>query len=298
MDTVQISSAAVNDSIRLITPEPRHLQEMGHVCFDAFRCVHDRHGFPRDFPDLDSAVKVVSLIRGLDKVFAIAAEDRDQIVGSNFLLTTDEVGGVGPISIHPEWQGNGLGRRLMQAVLDHATERGVHRVRLLQDSFNTASLSLYASLGFDVQETVGVLRAPSADLPDSTVRLASSPDFEAMSQLCRGIYRVGRKNEVAEWSRLGIPTLVRESGGRITGYLLPGMLGHGVAETQADALALIRQVALYSPPGMDLFFVPLRNTVLYRAALKAGARLVKVMTLMSWGPYQAPKGIWMPSVLY
>ena len=40
----------------------------------------------------------------------------------------------------------------MRGVLDYANSIGMEQVRLLQDSFNTKSLSLYASLGFDVRE--------------------------------------------------------------------------------------------------------------------------------------------------
>src|SRR5688572_24831443 len=135
--------------IELITPEQQHVTELGRICFDAFRSIHDRHGFPRDFPDVDTAVTVVGLLTELPDVVGVAARLEGRLAGSNFILLSDSVGGIGPITVEPAFQGRGLGRRLMQAVLDHAEERGVERVRLLQDSFNTASLSLYASLGFD-----------------------------------------------------------------------------------------------------------------------------------------------------
>lgn len=92
--------------------------------------------------------------------------------------------------------------------------------------------------------------------------------------------------------------LVRETGGHIRGYLSPGMIGHGVAETEADALALIGQLSRHASPGRDLFFLPLRQTSLYRAAMHAACRLIKVMNLLTRGPYEEPKSIWMPSILY
>jgi hypothetical protein len=159
----------------------------------------------------------------------------------------------------------------MQAVLDHVAHRGIERVRLMQDSFNTASLSLYASLGFDVREPIGVMRTPPPAATDSTIRLATATDEPALDELGRRFYKVSRRGEVAEWSSHGIPTLVREVDGRVRGYLLPGMLGHGVAETEADALALIAQISRHAPPGMDLFFLPLRQTSLYRSAPAAGS---------------------------
>lgn len=284
--------------IELIQPERQHVPELGRICFEAFRSIHDRHGFARDFPDVEAAVKVVGLMSDSPGVFGVVAREGERLLGSNFLLLTDSVGGVGPITIDPTFHGRGVGRRLMQAVLDHAAQRGIERVRLMQDSFNTASLSLYASLGFDAREPVGVLSAPPAGPVDPTIRLATESDLPALGRLSAQLYKVRRAGEVAHWMGKGIPFLMRETDGEIRGYLGPGKLGHGVMQTEADALALIGQLARHAPPGMEKFFLPLRLSSLYRAALQSGCRLIKVMTLMTRGPYEAPEGIWMPSVLY
>ena len=34
------------------------------------------------------------------------------------------------------------------------------------------------------------------------------------------------------WLRLKFPVLLREVGGRLTGYLVPGKIGHGVAQSE------------------------------------------------------------------
>jgi len=36
----------------------------------------------------------------------------------------------------------------------------------------------------------------------------------------------------------------------------------------------------------------------YRAVLKSGHRLRKIMTYMTLGPFEQPDGIWMPSIGY
>ena len=95
----------------------------------------------------------------------------------------------------------------------------------------------------------------------------------------------------------GFAVLMHEAQGRIHGYLAPGKVGHGVAETEAVALALISQISLHAGPGWDIFFCPLRNTSLYRAALKSGCRLSKIMTLMTLGRTESRPG-WMPSIAY
>jgi GNAT superfamily N-acetyltransferase len=284
--------------VELIRPEAQHVPELGRICFEAFRQVSEGHGFERDFPDAETAAKVISLILSLPTSFGVAAQLGQQLVGSNFLLLTDGVAGVGPITVDPAYHGRGIGRRLMQVVLDYARANGFERVRLLQDSFNTASLSLYASLGFDVREPIGMMQAAPTAAPDKTVRLAGTQDLPMLEDLCVRFYRVSRRNELAAWLPLGIPVVVREVQGRIRGYLVPGKLGHGVAETEADALALMGQISRYAPPGMNGFFCPLRNTSLYRAALRSGCRLSKVMTLMTVGPYEEPAPVWMPSIAF
>jgi len=45
----------------------------------------------------------------------------------------------------------------MQGVLAHADRSGMTQVRLLQDAFNTKSISLYASLGFEARVPIGLL---------------------------------------------------------------------------------------------------------------------------------------------
>lgn len=288
----------MTSTIELVKPEPHHLPELGRICFEAFRSIHDRHAFPRDFPDVETATKVVGLLSGHPDVFGVAARVEGRLAGSNFVFLADDVGGIGPISIDPNLQGRGLGRRLMQAVVDHAAQRGVQRVRLLQDSFNTASFSLYASLDFDVREPIGVLRAPPAAEADPTVRAAVAADFPKLSELSEQLYKVNRSGEMKSWFERGVAPLVREVNGQLRGYLTPGMLGHGVAQSEADALAMVGQISKHAPPGMDLFFVPLRLTSFYRGALRSGCRLVKIMTLMTRGTYVEPEKIWMPSILY
>jgi ribosomal protein S18 acetylase RimI-like enzyme len=284
--------------LELIRPEAQHLPELGRICFEAFRHVSEGHGFERDFPDAETAAKIIGLILSLPGSFGVAARDGTRLVGSNFMMVTDGVGGVGPITVDPAYHGRGIGRRLMSAALEHARQQGLERVRLLQDSFNTTSLSLYASLGFEVREPVGVMSPPPVADVDATVRRAGPEDLPVLEELGVRFYKVSRRNELAAWLARGIPVLVREGQGRIRGYLVPGKLGHGVAETEADALALIGQIPRHALPGLSEFFCPLRNTSLYRALLRTGCRLSKVMTLMTIGPYEEPAPVWLPSIAY
>jgi hypothetical protein len=108
---------------------------------------------------------------------------------------------------------------------------------------------------------------------------------------------VTRRAEIASSLHAPFPTLVRERGRKIVAYLIPGIIGHGAAETDEDALAITGAMSQLPPPA-QVFFAPLRQATLHRKALAGGCRMVKVMQLMSIGPYEEPTGTWMPSVMY
>src|SRR5919206_3308939 len=148
-------------AIRLVPAEPQHVSEIGKLCFEAFREVHDRGCGTRDFPTVEIAQQVLGMLVQREDFYSVSALDNGRLVGSNFLSLMDPVAGVGPITVDPSYQGQGLGRILMQDVIDYARRDNIEQVRLMQDSFNVASLSLYASLGFDVKDTVASMQAAS-----------------------------------------------------------------------------------------------------------------------------------------
>jgi GNAT superfamily N-acetyltransferase len=233
-----------------------------------------------------------------DDFYSVSAMDDGRLVGSNFLSLMDPVSGLGPITIDPSCQGQGVGRTLMLDAIDYAQHHGIEQVRLMQDSFNVASLSLYASLGFDVKVPVAFMQAAPLAEADDSVRPISEPDLPAIEELSERVYKNSRRNEVAAAAPYGFAALLRERQGRITGYLLPGIFGHGVAETEEDALALIGEAARRLPAEIARFFCPLTESSFYRKALQANCRVIKVMNYMALGPYEQPEEVWMPSVLY
>lgn len=284
--------------IELFSPAPEHLPKLGRICYKAFCQISKRHGFERDFARSAHAVKVLRLLHGLPDTFAVAARLGRHLVGSNFLQLLNRVAGVGPLSVAPAFHGLGIGRRLMLASLDYARHHGIAQLRLLQDTYNITSLSLYASLGFEVREPIALLKCPAFSTYDDSVREARESDLPVLERLCVQHYKTNRRNELAVWFKKGFPLIVREQEGRICGYLMPGHLGHGVADSEPTALAMVSQVHRYVWKNLDFIFCPLRNTSFYRALLKLGCRLTKVMTLMTLGPYEEPEGIWLPSVVY
>jgi GNAT superfamily N-acetyltransferase len=284
--------------VQLIPAEVQHVSELGRICYEAFKDIADRHGFTPDFPSVQYARRVIGMVVERKDFYGVAAIVNGELAGSNYISFTDPVAGVGPITVDCAFQGRDLGRALMQDVIDYARRNNIARVRLLQDAFNTASISLYASLGFDVKHAVAEILLNAAVRADATVRPVRADDIEALDAICQKNYKTSRKNELAAAVRAELSPVLRERGGKFSGYLIPGIFGHGVAETPDDAVALATQAARLIPHERARSLVPLADGPLFRAFLKAGCRTVKMMNLMALGPYEEPDSVWMPSILY
>lgn len=287
--------------LQLVRAEQRHVPEMGRICYEAFFKVQEGRQSILDFPSADLAQKVLGMLTGRKDFYSVVALDGSRVVGSNFLSLMDEVAGVGPITVDPTLHGRGIGRALMLDVMDYAKKQGIKKVRLLQDAHNAHSLSLYASLGFEVRESCAVMMPPAAHKdPVEGVRPFKESDLPDVDRLSRRIYKSSRRNEVASASPYGFPVLVKAAEkGPVSGYLMPGIFGHGVAESEGDAIALVKEAGrLQQPDQLKIIFCPLREHGLYRGLLASGCRTVKVMNLMTLGPYEEPAEVWMPSVLY
>src|ERR671921_260495 len=141
--------------ISLRPAAPGDAGECGRIIYEAFKGVSGRHGFRPDFPSVEAATGFAEHFIADPSVYGVVAEGGGRVVGSNFISEWDAIRGVGPITVDPEVQARGTGRRLMEAVIERG--RGAAGVRLVQDSFNTASLSLYAGLGFDVKEPLALM---------------------------------------------------------------------------------------------------------------------------------------------
>jgi GNAT superfamily N-acetyltransferase len=293
----QIKSGG-NMKLEAVPATSEHIPELGRIGYEAFKDIAERHGFECDIPNPQFGQMMMGMLVSREDHWGATAMADGEIAGSNFLGMSDEVAGLGPITIDVPKQGRGIGRFLMTEALDHARENGVEMVRLLQDSFNMTSISLYGSLGFDTKVACAVMEPAPAERPDDTIRPLTPDDLPAVEDLSRSIYRVSRRNEVGGFIGSPFRPFVRERNGRVVGYYTLGLPGHGVAETIDDLIALIAETARQAPAEMRRCFCPLTEGDQYRKFLEAGFRMRKIMNLMAYGPYEAPSGPWAPSVGY
>lgn len=187
----------------------------------------------------------------------------------------------------------------MKAVVERG--RGAAGIRLVQDSFNTASLSLYASLGFEVKEPLALVEGTPAGVPSPghEVRPMRDGDLGAAAELGRRVHGFERTGELKSLAPLLNP-FVAVRGGRVTAYAsAPGFwpLNHAVAETDEDMKALLAGAAAVTGAPLSLL-LPTRQAALFRWCLGSGLRVVKPMTLMAMGEYHEPRGSFYPSVGY
>ena len=281
--------------VRTATPEDALVA--GQICFDAFSTISAAHGFPCDLPGPEAASGLLSMIFSNPGFYCVVAEHDGRIVGSNCLDERSVIRGIGPITIDPNTQNLGVGRKLMQAAMDRANERGAAGIRLVQAAFHNRSLSLYTSLGFDIREPLSCVQGMTLErsIPGCTVRPAKPGDLDACNALSRRIHGFERGVDLAQTIEQGTARVV-ERGGHVTGYTTHlAFFGHSMAETNVDLQALIASTESFAGPGI---LVPSRNSTLLRWCLTNGLRVVQPMTVMSTGLYNDPAGAWLPSVLF
>lgn len=281
--------------VRTATPEDSAV--CGKICYDAFSTINSAHGFPCDFPSPEVAVGLLNMMFSHPGLYCVVAQSDGQILGSNCMDERSAIFGIGPITVHPKAQNQGVGRKLMDAVMERAEQRSAAGVRLVQAGFHNRSLSLYASLGFEIREPLACMQGKTKErsITGCTVRAATAEDVDACNRLSRRIHGFDRGAELAQAVQHGT-ALVVERGGRITGYTTHlAFFGHSTAETNPDLEALIASVDGFAGSGI---LVPTRNTELFQWCLRNGLRMVQPMNLMSVGLYNESAGAWLPSIIF
>jgi GNAT superfamily N-acetyltransferase len=285
----------MNLNLRLATHDDA--APAGAICYAAFKTIAEQHAFPSDFPSPEVAISLFDYMLSRTDIHGVIAEVDGRVVGSNFLWTDGPVAGVGPITVDPAVQNGRIGRKLMKAVLERAHDQAIPSVRLVQAAYHGRSLSLYTNLGFAAREPLSVMQgsALGVSIHGRAVRAATAADLDAANALCQRIHGHARAGELRAAIQQNTAMVV-ERGARVTGYTTGvGFFGHAVGETDEDVQALIAAAPSFAGPG---FLVPTRNAALMRWCLQHGLRIVQPMTLMTTGPYEEPKGAFLPSILY
>lgn len=286
-----------NQTLVIRRATPGDAAECGRICFEAFRTLANKHNFPPDFPDAERPTHALSMMFSHPSFFCVVAEQDGKIIGSNCLDERSTIAGVGPITIDLAAQNHSVGRQLMQAVMERASERKFAGVRLVQAAYHNRSLSLYAKLGFVVREPLACMQGSPIQKtpPGYSIRAAQAADLPACNDLCTRVHGHDRGRDLKDAIQQGI-AVIAESEGRTKAYASSiAYFGHAVGESNEDLQALISAATQFQGPGI---LVPTRNTALFRWCLEKGLRVVQPMTLMTIGLYNEPAGAYLPSILF
>ena len=117
-----------------------------------------------------------------DHVVGTASVRRLHSLNSGWLVSN--------VAVHPDWQGRGIGRALLEACLNFAKDQGGTWAVLQARDSNSSARSLYESLGFQTIGEVRRLQKPGTDGHPTVVvahglRPASWYDGTALSRLAR-----------------------------------------------------------------------------------------------------------------
>lgn len=221
---------------------------VGKIIFEAFSAIANKHGFPTTGPlSFDAGSHQASSFLSNPGFYSVVAEgtsgdNKGRIVGSNFLdERSNIVVGVGPITVDPNYQNKGTGRQLMINVLERAKEKNYSSIRLLQASYHNRSLALYASLGFEVKESISTMQGkPIREvIPGRSVRIATESDVESCDAICKAVHGHDRNGELRDSIKQRSAKVVLH-GDKITGYT-SGLtyFGHSIGLSNDDLKALI-----------------------------------------------------------
>ncbi|WP_224278900.1 type I polyketide synthase [Streptomyces sp. LS1784] len=293
------------------------LPEMAGICFDAFTTLNASLGLA---PEWSSVDEVTEMFR--DRLAApgclayVALDGAGSVTGSNFLVLGESVAAFGPLSVAPGAQGGGVGRLLMDEVVDAAARHERDSVRAVQVTNNLGAYRLYSSLGFVPYEQLSLVTgyAPPtpANMAGFTVRAMTEDDVPACQELYRSVNGHARDGEIHMaakrafgWSQPHV--VVDRSSGAIAGYTT-GLsdLGHLTAVSEAAARALytgagelMRRAVPDGPvPRLRIPGRLLPETLSW-AFRTRGITLERLETLVVRGSYTAPQqGVYCPGLSY
>ena len=138
------------DNIRIVPTTEAHIEGLQR-CVDAVARERRWLGFVEG-PPLVQTRAFVGMILGGAGVQFVALNDADEVVGWCDILRLDQESfrhgwrlGMGLL---PAVRGQGVGRRLAEAAIAAAKERGAERIELEVFASNKAAIALYERLGF------------------------------------------------------------------------------------------------------------------------------------------------------
>ncbi len=179
--------------------------------------------------------------------------ERDEIIAFNVAHRSGVEGWMGPLAVRPEWQGNGLGKVVVQAGMDWLRRHGASVIGLETMPRTMDNIGFYSGLGFIPTHLTITLTVDAVAADGSLTLLGALPARlrDDVVSACRSLtegqipgYDYSR--EITLTADLGLgDTIFMEEGGSVTGFALfhtaPLVEGRAREELRVLKLVLARE---------------------------------------------------------
>ncbi len=283
-------------SIQIRNMTRTDLDRVGEVLFEAFNAGATKHGYAPRMQRMQEGTSWAWAMLRHSPSELLVAEVENRVVGICCLNPRGDNGGIGPVAVDPPFQGRGIGRQMMTALLKRT--ESLQSVRLFQEAFNTASFSLYYSLDFMPVAEMLDLFADEGErkkaVPCNNVSELTSKDLVEVNLYSSPRSKMDRQTDLAFYVKWGKVFALRYQS-QIRGFLacLPGaqsvQLGPLVAEGEEEAKCLYQHALAVFNDRSCQTRVMARDHLLFRALEEMGFKIYCVNVLMvrgSWRPSQ------------
>lgn len=277
------------------------LPPIGSILYEAFNQVFARHGYPPPVPTREAGETLVSAYYDYDPSACFVALQDDRLVGSAFFHRRGRRAGVGPVTVDPACQGKGIGRILMEHVIDELSD--CSSIRLFQDAFNQQSFSLYVRLGFQVKDVMAVFRSepgpasfPVPPAMPGACRPMTAEDVPAVAACDTELTGLERSRDLEYLRERGPGFVFQGPDGAIRGYSASFRIGDNLflgpaAAPDAPGLhALLDATFRFMKPRVVTVRVAARPGEIMTSLLESGFRVRSIGTYMVRGEYREPAG--------
>ncbi len=306
-----------SSSMRLRSITPADRSEVADLIYASLNTWYRLHGMGQILHGGPKVTEVFyDVYNAIEPGCAVVAEhvETGRLMGSCFYHPRKHHVALGIMNVHPNYFGLGVGRALLQYVIDFTDQKGYKALRLTQSALNLDSFSLYNKAGFVPRCAYQdmFIKVPADGMGQKVpgakfVRDATLKDVPAMAALemvVSGVSRVQDYRFCIE-NKVGfMHTSVYENArGGIDGFLMSSghaalnMLGPGVCRTDAQAIALIQKELDVNRGRTPVFLVPVEREKIVRQMYAWGARNCELHFCQVRGEFQPFKGVNMPTFI-
>ena len=295
------------------------VSEHADLLYSSFNTWYWKHGWGKDYFGCSPQETSIfyKIYNDLTPGCNIAAFDNKtgRMMGSCFYHPREHHVSLGIMSVHPNYSGRGVGKQLVNYILDYTKSNDYKSCRLVSSAINMDSFSLYNRAGFIPRVTYHdmVINVPIEGLGHTSVkgeeniREAALSDIEKMGDLemeISGIRRAVDYRYAIENPRGVLHATIYENDQKcIDGFMISvkhpalNMLGPCIARTEEIAIALIKKEIERFNGTWVLFSIPMDKRKMVEQMYAWSALNVETHLKEVWGDFSGFNGISMPSFL-